>query len=974
MGQSNHALSVDIVTTGTRLYGLALGIALIAGGLAVGCGPPSSDNCADTTCTFGTCDPGDGSCVNAASCESTGDCIPGFECVEDGVCEATTTCESDGDCDTGVCENGGCVNPESCTENGDCLPRTYCATSGESEEGTCEPDPCNDIKCPRGVCKRGTDQCVSRESCSDETEMRDCVSGEKCADGSCAPKDQFCEKLNCERGVCSFEEGGCVNADECEKDDECRTGYFCNGMNQCQRDLCDRDDVDCGDRGMCRRRSGQCENASDCSSNADCITDHLCVDGTCRHETTACGDAGGDGGCPGNQSCEYDAENLSASCEEPDVCETSIDCKGDARCNGRNCVALESCRSDRFEPNDSADEATVFGESDQRRSLWASVCQGDTDLYDIETTNLVGRTTRGKLVVQVDVPPRDRGLGKVEIELTDGDGKSYGTASTGAIGADGTARIEKRILIHEHGTYTVKVSGADLEKSGVGYRLSADVLPKETIQTCQNAREITVGQRVSGSTSGGPSSALGSECTEPRNPAAERIYQLKVDRTQELSFELEPESESANLAMSLRRECLQRGSELACTEGTGRGDPLKMKRLVSAGTYYVIVEGAESTRAGQFQLEVDSVLTTCSPDSNYCDSEGNAQECSLDGSRFEAVQCDGECDRSRGRCVPPDGDICGTAETIDPMNAQTRTVQLNQATDQYRVGGNSCLGFGDTKTGGPEVTYEVKIPSEKSVRFDATFQDDVDGALYLVESCGEVDATCRKGVKDSTGDADREVLQYSNESEQNDETLFLVVDTASGQNLTTADLDVTYEDVVCDSGTTQCQSGDVYSCNEFGTTFTQSTSCGIACQNAACQADSCSSAYDITSAAKQSGGVTYSNVAWSDFTDAFNGTPCSSSGISSFDTGGTDSFYQIDLQKDEQVSASMSGSGDISLWIWDGASCGNSRVSCLDAEEREGGTASVQYTASGSETIYIVGDRESGSSGTFTFDATVTTP
>jgi hypothetical protein len=958
-----------------RFYGLAVGIALVAGMFAAGCGPPSSDNCADTTCALGTCDPGDGSCMNAATCESTRDCIAGFECNDNGVCEATATCESDADCDTGVCEDGVCANPESCTEDGDCLSRTFCETPGDSETGTCEPDPCRDVRCPRGVCERGTDRCVSRESCTKETQMRDCVAGKMCADGTCVSNDVYCDQLTCDRGVCSLQEGGCVNAEECERDDQCRAGFFCSDLNQCQRDLCDRDDVRCGDRGTCQPRSGQCENASECNSNDDCIADHVCVDETCRHASTACGDAGGDGGCPGNQTCEYDAENLSVRCEEPDVCETSLDCNGDTRCDERNCVALESCRPDRFEPNDSADEATIFHDSDRRRSIWGSVCQGDTDVYEIETTELVGRTTRGILVVQVDVPSRDRGLGKVEVELTGSEGNRYGTATTGAMGADGTARIEKRILIHEHGTYTVKVSGADLEKTGVGYRFSADILPKETIRTCETPQTITVGQRVSGSTSGGQSSALGSECTEPRNLKAERIYRLQVDRPQELSFTLEPQAKRAKLSMSLRKHCLQRGSELTCTRVAGGSGSQTMKRLVSPGTYYLIVEAAAAARPGDFQLEVDSVYTTCSPDSNYCDADGNAQVCSQDGSRFETIECDAACQRSRGRCVPPDGNICATAKAIDPMNAKTRTVQLDQATDRYQVGSDTCLGFGDTKTGGPDVTYEVTIPSEKSARFEATFQDDVDGSLYLAESCEQLDATCRKGVQNSTDDADREVLQYSNDSEQTDETLFLVVDTAADQRPTTADLQVTYEDVVCEPDASRCQSGDIYTCNEFGTAFAESSSCGIACRNATCQADSCSTAYDITTAAKQSGGVSYSNLAWSDFTGAFSSPPCSGTRISSADTSAPDSFYRVDLQKDEQLSASMGGSGDISLWIWDGASCGATRASCLDADERERGrTASVQYTASGSETVYIVGDSESAPGGTFDFDANVTAP
>jgi hypothetical protein len=161
-----------------------LGCAVII--LLAGCGP--DDPCADTTGEFGTCEASSGACAHKSTCYVDDDCIPVYECGEDRSYVALSECSSDEACDAGVCNDDGvCVNDGSgCQENSDCLARTFCNPDGE-----CVADPCNDTTCQRGVCKRGTDRCVSAESCTERTESVDCVSSEKCAAGSCEPADRI---------------------------------------------------------------------------------------------------------------------------------------------------------------------------------------------------------------------------------------------------------------------------------------------------------------------------------------------------------------------------------------------------------------------------------------------------------------------------------------------------------------------------------------------------------------------------------------------------------------------------------------------------------------------------------------------------------------------------------------------------------------------------------------------------------------
>jgi len=952
------------------------GIGLLALLFAGGCGPSDEDACADKACQLGTCDSASGSCVNKESCNLTTDCIAGYRCSGDGTCLPVDNCEEDGDCETGVCDGSACVNPDRCTENGDCLPKTYCDTSSSGGSGTCEPDPCNDVRCPRGVCERGAGECVSKESCSVETESFDCISGEKCADGTCVPNEQYCDELTCDRGACSLEEGGCVNPDECSEDRDCLAEFFCNDMDRCQPNRCESQNIDCGDEGVCRPKSGQCENPKDCNSNAECLSNHICIDGTCRLKSSACGNAGGDGGCPGNQTCDYDAENREATCVEPDRCETSVDCKDNGRCSGRSCLEPESCGEDRFEDNDGSNDATTFGDVASDGTLRASACSGDADVYEVDTTEIADGSAEGTLVVALDVPPRDRGLGKTSVELVDGDDTSHGTDSTGAMGADGSARVTKQMMSSDHGTYTVEVSpGDDLNSAGVHYDLSVNFVSSETISACENADEVAVNQRASGTTERANASALGSSCTSEGNAAPEKIYTINVDRPQELEVELTPSSEEANLTMSLRRRCLQRGSELACATGGGPGGDVSMKRTVSPGTYYLVVQSPEGATGGEFGLMLRRVFTMCSPDGHHCDADDNAHTCTTDGGRFRTLECHDGCNRVRGRCV------CDTKGTIDPSNAQQRMIDLGQETADYEVSEGRCLGTGDTKSSGVDAIYEVVVPRRNYVRFEAIYGNDGRGSMYLIGDCADVDRTCKRGVKDSTSDPDREALKYTNISTGAGERLYLVVDSDAANQPSSAELQIEYKQVQCPPGGVFCDgSGEIAVCSDDGLDSTAIGQCESSCSAGTCEnkvtlsgsiLDDCSNTIDVAPAARQPGGITFSGT-WGDFSNDIEASVCSfggaGSGISSLDTGDNESVYQLNLEAQETVDASVSaGGGDVSIWLKGAGDCGTSGVSCPAGDESESPNVSLNHQASSAETTYLLIDRE-GSSASDVFD------
>ena len=954
-----------ITLSGWRLFLFAI-LTTVAIGLTA-CG---DDPCADVVCDFGVCNQNNGQCTNRNFCSVESDCIPGFQCGSENSCQAQNTCTENQDCDTGVCRDGGCVNPSTCEENGDCLARTFC-----SRGGTCEPDPCNDITCQRGVCERGTDNCISADSCTTETEVLDCVAGERCAEGSCEPPETFCDDITCDRGVCSFGERGCANSDDCAGDEvNCLEGYFCNEMDQCRVDLCEQNQVDCMGNGVCVPASGQCQNATACDANQDCLADHVCVQNTCRLQSVACGNASGNGGCPGNQNCDYDETNLTASCTEPDVCETAIDCLDGRQCGGQSCVTAVDCSADLWEPNNMASEATDFAVGSKLNMISGSLCSGDIDVYTFDTTDLVDQTETGEIVVDVTIPRRDIGLGEMNIRLLSPDGSELDTAALGTPGQSDSARVRTQLRIPTHGIYTVEIAeGDEMSSAGLRYEMSVNVPKVETVEACQQTQVIRVGQRVSGNAAEAASLSLGSSCTAQENPNTEIIYALQLDAPQQVVITGTPQLSTADISLSLRGRCMESSTESACVDDEGEGSAEVIDELLGAGTHYVIVQAPLEATLDNFELTVEgSFLTTCSGASNYCSDGQTANLCTSDGGRFDTFTCGAGCNPSTGSCFPPAGDRCENADVISAENGDTSiTFNLRELNNDYELGADSCVGNGEARTGGPEQTYAIELPAGTAVTANVSFANEVIGSVYFAEDCADLVGTCATGIQNSGESPSQEELTYSNLSESA-QTRYLVVDTAAEQNVGEVTVDLAFLPVICTPAMNQCtMAGEVETCNDFGTAYAVTDNCNPwPCGMGACQRpDTCAAPLNVTQVASQSGGVTYTD-SWSTFTDALGGEADTDACFSnSFDTEDLDTVYEVNLQAGEAFRATGISSGtlaDPSMTIRN-ACADLSDANCLSGDAVQDTTAVAEYVASANETIYVVLDSDDPPSGeTFT--------
>lgn len=942
-----------------QLKQLLVGTIAIAALLLAGCG--DDDPCADVSCDFGTCDSTSGQCTNLDQCQFSGDCIPGYECGTDGICNPLQECLDSDDCSTGVCSDGACVNPSSCESNDDCQARTFCGPGG-----TCEPDPCNDTTCSRGVCERGTDNCVSADVCTTETEQFDCVGGERCADGECKPADTFCESIECERGECSYEAGGCGNADDCDGDDEaCLDGYFCNGEDRCRPDLCERGDVDCGDEGVCVPASGECQNAENCTTEDDCMANHVCVEGSCRLNAVACGEADGDGGCSGDQICEYDDDELTATCVEPVPCTTSFDCTDDRQCGGAYCFEPTTCSDDVYEPNESTDDATDFEVYAPRNTLSGSLCSSDVDVYKFRSARLNEDFYDGTLVVEVDVPERHQGLGQLSVKLIGPNG-GENTASTGAMGADGTARIEMRHRAGDVGEYFVEITGEDdLRDTGVRYDLSVNLVPSETLGACNDAETISIGQRVSGTTTDAPSSFLGSSCTSAGNLSTEMVYALEIDEPQEVTFRLTPQLSTTDLSMSVRGSCLQPASETECVDETEEGEGETLTAHMGRGTHYVVIQAPEEAEGGAFTLETESISTKCVPGEAQCVDLDTSQVCASDGGRFRQSDCGGGCNVSTGFC-DMSGDVCGDAPGVDDDFSEA--YDLVQVQDDYELSADGCLDDGEALTGGPDRAYRIDLPAQTGFYATADFEFDAIGAMYLVGDCGDAEATCEAATR-VTGADDR--LRYSNTTDQA-ETLYLVVDTAAEQRLGRTGVDIVFQDVICEPDALRCDTDEsrvVERCDEYATEYVVDDFCGgFGCDNVECQRPlSCDDAYDATADASRTGGFTY-KIEPDEFDDNHNSSAC---GLSDSDVDGTEGYLKVDLLQDEILVAGLTAtdSDDTPALIMT-TDCADPDNGCLAGETGQDASR-VIHVADSDQTVWLLADSDSSSGDAFSLDVSI---
>lgn len=934
---------------------------------AAGCGPGQQNPCDSKTCEYGVCEASSGECVNPESCmppgassasesadagglpadaggmeggESAPDrsCLDGYECVS-GSCEVAESCDTDPPCDRGICREGVCVNEDSCVDRSDCAPGFRCG-----DDGKCVADPCDQVDCERGVCRGG--QCVNRESCPNDTGPTPaCLEEYGCARGSCEPAGEFCELRECERGRCSTEQLECVNADRCTGDADCLEGFYCDG-GQCEENACDVQRTVC-DRGVCDPGTGSCANPDQCDESSACLPTYACVDDECVAEDQKCGEDG----CPGNMLCDYDAENLEASCaENPSLpCRDARDCSEQRVCENGDCVEPTACELDAFEPNDETGEATDYFEARSGGIVEASVCPDDTDIFEFDTTS--DDDSRGRFLLDLNVDRAALGLGGLGVRVLDEEGEVWVEGTTGE---NGRVQIDKRLGVAQTGVFTIEISErGELNPAGVDYSLFTDIVGFDVARACQNAESVRGRTNFRDSTNLGESAAIRASCVENSDQATEKIFQFELEEKNYVDIEVEPE-EGFDASVAVRRRCRVPQSEVSCAEADRQGGAEQVDAKLEAGNYYLIVQGVGSDSGGDFDVLFRRRPANCTDRDNYCLDDQSAQICSPEGQQLEERQCPFGCAFEVGECDRPKGDTCRQAIEVDTSEQFTKQVNWSTLSNQFDPGTGQCLVSDDPASDGPDSVFEVEIPADHALTAELEMQDFERGSMYLLDGCGDASSYCEKGV--DSGSATEQLI-YRNTT-RSAQTKYLVADSESTSS-GSAEVTVDVEESVCSAGSTFCRDGDVRECNEAGTELEVQQQCSVGCQTGNCLAESCNTARSLgTGGSWQLDPTNYAN----DF--SLDSDDCAGTSLD-----GPDLVFEATVGPGEVLDAQLGDQGSSmngALYLTTECSSTSSHSeTCLEGtDEVVGGTENLAYrnASDAPETYYLVVDSESDAS------------
>lgn len=924
-----------------------------------GCGG-SGGPCADVDCEFGVCAPESGQCVNPDSCEvperpsappvDTGgdagmadatssdagsnssnrltreerrsNCLRGYSCVA-GVCQADEPCGSDNPCDRGTCQKGACVNKDSCESDSDCASGYSCNTS----ENTCEIDRCDGKTCDRGVCDPETGSCVDAEQCPFPDKSRPaCQEGHRCyePDSTCLDEESYCERLDCTRGICNFEQDACVNAETCSEDADCTEGYYCGEDGSCQRNTCDERNVIC-DRGICDEVEGECVNPDACSASEECLPMNVCVDNSCVPRSEMCGESG----CPGNQECTYDAESLSASCQENDAgCLDAVDCKSDRVCLQGTCESPPECESDSLEPNDSESEATSYFDAREDGQVGGSICQDDADVFTFDTSK--DDNFRGRFVVNLDFARNDVGIGDVEVEVLDPNGETYAKAESNE---EGRVRIDEFFGASDGGVYKIVVRDTgNVGVSGVDYELLADIVSRTVQRACTNAGAIEGGS-AEGNSLSGASVELTASCILQSERLSEEIFSFELEESRYVKIDVSPESPEVDVGISVQKQCGIPSTEVACRNRQGTDGTESIRRALEPGKYFLIVQSAASDAGGAFSVNFATDPASCTPADDRCISENQARVCTSGGESLEERDCSRGCNEQLGECQRAEGDVCRNA--IDATGGFSNgTVNWDELTNSFDPGSDSCLSNLAPASDGPDSIYRVDLEPNHGLRAELDMSGGTDGSLYILERCNSDGSFCDIGADSNNS---TETLGYQNETSDS-ETVFVVADAEQGAS-GTADIEIDTGEVVCEPGRASCDSGNVVTCNSGGIGFEEQQSCSFGCSSGECAADTCESAIPVT-------GSNSWSVDTSKFAQNYDLGRNNCLGDS---TTGADLVYEVTVPSEGWVTASVTDEtgDDTDPGIYAARDCRSAATqlsSCVTGQnEKDDGTETISF-------------------------------
>ncbi|MEM9069551.1 MAG: hypothetical protein AAGE52_13645 [Myxococcota bacterium] len=214
--------------------------------------------------------------------------------------------------------------------------------------------------------------------------------------------------------------------------------------------------------------------------------------------------------------------------------------------------------------------------------------------------------------------------------------------------------------------------------------------------SCEEPIELTLGQPITGDTSGAQNRMQG-PCAQ--GDAPERVYRLTLEQRAQVSVALQSAYDGALYLMS---QCGDVGSMIDCNDDAGDTSHSRIDTTLEPGTYYLVVDGYGSA-AGGYEL-----IASAAP--------------------LRSIAA-----------------VCGDAQALTPGQQVSGTTE--GAADYFQA---TCAGGARS----PDRVYYVDVPSRSRLRVRQS--SDHDGALYMRRTCA--DPTTEVACNDDFGDVRRSLV------------------------------------------------------------------------------------------------------------------------------------------------------------------------------------------------------------------------
>jgi len=246
--------------------------------------------------------------------------------------------------------------------------------------------------------------------------------------------------------------------------------------------------------------------------------------------------------------------------------------------------------------------------------------------------------------------------------------------------AGGTTRSQVQATL-DPGTYFAIVDGFREQAGNFDIIVSVSEAPS-IAAVCTDAPMLPIGQVQRGSTVGVPDSFQATCAGNTRAP--DRVFKVTAGAPSRLRVR---QQSSHDGALHLRRSCGEVSSEVACNDDFGDSHRSMISGLLTAGDYYLIVDGYGASESGDFELNTELVPAT----------GGNA---------------------AGDTCQQPEASPVGRRVELDTIQAHDDST-------------GSCGG-----QGAADVVYQLNIAARSRLR--ATIEgNEFAGALYVQSRCGD---------------------------------------------------------------------------------------------------------------------------------------------------------------------------------------------------------------------------------------------